>query len=446
MINVKKDSSLQFPSIEIPMTNEPTADNQSEQTRQQTKVDGVLVPIIKINDIVIDGRQVSHMKLRLDETPVLDITIKDEFGILKTLDNPDNDSRLQLQILAPYDDTYKKINLMFYVDRCTLSDYEIRIHGVYDVPHLYDKVLKAYGKISSYDLFETIASDYSLGFASNVNGTEDERYIYNPNMNAIQLMNQEIQFSGLSDDNSEPHVFDWWIDQWNCLNFVDLYTEYKEKVPEKDMQIWSNSRMKASSSDEDYKPEKMLAMFTNNPQFMSNDLYISNYKTLVNLATATDVCFEVYDMLDLSKLTTTIMDGDVHNNIRIKYNYGGELFGDYDYLTKRACRSIFRDKIESQQLEVSVTSPIFSLPRGHKVDLFWYDVNENLTADEQLERNKEIQSNIDLPNSVICQDAKFIINKTISGQYYIMYEEIEYDHGRWNHLFRIGRYADQIEK
>ena len=69
MLEVIRDHSLKMPTISVPITNEGTNSGVPEATdnltRQQTKVDGVVTPLIRINNMTIMSSQVQRMVLTL---------------------------------------------------------------------------------------------------------------------------------------------------------------------------------------------------------------------------------------------------------------------------------------------------------------------------------------------------------------------------------------------
>lgn len=439
MIEVKHDHKLQFPTIEVPKYNEDVDDGND--VIKQTNIEGVLAPLLRFNNITITFEMVNRMTLTCNPVPTIDIEITDFLGLIKVLDTPGLDNILYLQILPPFDDAYKKIQLAFYVTNTSIVGNIIRMTGTYYVPKFFDSVMKPYGIISSYELFDSISNDYSLGFCSNVDGTTDERYIYNPNKKVIDFMSKEIEFTG-----EKEHVYTWWIDLWNNINFVDLYKEYNELYSDDDMQIWMYNNFKATNEEEN-KPYQQVAAFSNNPAFISSPLYIDDYKPISRSSLVTDCNFEVYSMDNCEASSTLIQDGDVHNDIFMKYEYGGEVFGDFDYLTQKACRNMFLNKINSQCIEVVSKLPILGLMKGEHVNVWWYDIN-NMVAETF--DNTDIQSNVNIPgddNNVEGTDMSIIINKTVSGQYYIMDIEYRYmGHMDWEVKYILSRSAESIQR
>ena len=76
-------------------------------------------------------------------------------------------------------------------------------------------------------------------------------------------------------------------------------------------------------------------------------------------------------------------------------------------------------------IEVALPRPMLGLMRGGKVNFFFYDINRYLT--EEIAEKTEIKSNIKLPENIITDDAKYIINASVSGQYYIINSSISFE-------------------
>jgi hypothetical protein len=87
---------------------------------------------------------------------------------------------------------------------------------------------------------------------------------------------------------------------------------------------------------------------------------------------------------------------------------------------------------------------MLGLMRGGKVNFYFYDINRYLT--DELTEESDIESNIILPDNIITDDSKYILNKSVSGQYYIVKSNIYYNNGKWNHTLLLGRYADKVQK
>jgi hypothetical protein len=164
-------------------------------------------------------------------------------------------------------------------------------------------------------------------------------------------------------------------------------------------------------------------------------------------------------MLDLNSETTDVMDGDVHNDIFKKYEYGGEIFGEHNYLVQRSLQSSFLQKIKSQYIDIELTKPQLGLSRGGRVNLNWYECNEftNRAMEKENENMSTNSSAIDTSDqNSETEDENgnpvgdsWVLNKTISGQYYILDSWFQYDKAgggmNWRHYLRLCRPADMVQ-
>jgi len=457
MIEVKFDPSLELPDIRMPIYSE-TEENDPKgkeygadydvNVLQQTKVDGVMVPLVRLGNQTIFFSQIVEMHLTCDHIPMLDITIDDQLGLIKNLDTPSFDNNLQLQIIPPFDDAYKKINLMFYITSINISGSIIRIHANYHIPNLWNHVMKAYGEITTYEYMEQTAKDLGLGFCSNVSDTKDKRYIYNPMQTRLEHIRSTVEYSH---DDTKESVYDWWIDYWNNLNFVNLYSEYREKRSEDDLQIWTVTKQpNISGEDNTQVLEKRLAALTNDPFSNNSQLFINSYTPVYDSPGVTDQILDTWMMDSLEQQTTLIENGDVRDNIQQKYIYGGEVFGDYNYIARRAALNLLKSKISAQTIRTSIILPTLGLIQGGKVNLWWYDQGNYITGPIQVDAEDQVESNQELPPSLpIGGDGSmgWVINKMVSGQYYIKEMSFHYKtQFVWRQEFVLSRDGQEFNK
>lgn len=441
MIEVKQDHKLNFPPIKVPRYNEDN--DEGEQIFNQTEIEGVLVPLLRFNNTVITFEQVDKMILTCNPIPRIDITITDFLQIVRIFDQPGHDNILYLQILPPFDDAYKKIQLAFRIEYSQIKGNRFRMSGVYMVPGIFDTQMKPYGITTTYELFEQVANDLSLGFCSNVDETNDERYIYNPNLRLPELLSSEVQFAG-----EKGHVFTWWIDFWNNINLVDIYKEYNEVLPDDQLQIWLSDNFKDSLNKAEPYPQ--IAAFTNSPAFAASPMFVPTYKPILETNNTTDMNFETYSMENQEASSTIIQDGDFQHEVNkgVGYVYGGEIFGKFDYLSQRACRGMFLNKVNETKIELVAHYPLLGLMKGGHVNFWWYDIN-NMVTDEV--DNSNIESNSPIPDDSVDElntpDGRISINRTVSGQYYI--DDIVYKytgHRNWEVKYTLCRSAEYVQR
>ena len=153
---------------------------------------------------------------------------------------------------------------------------------------------------------------------------------------------------------------------------------------------------------------------------------------------------EIFKLEDRTTENIVVMDGDIRNDIFKSYVYYGENVGDYNYLYQKATREMFLNKMNGQCIEVKLKRPMLGIVRGSKVNFIFYDINKYTSQGSQTEET--LESNIPLPDDIITDDTRYIVNRTVSGQYYVIDSNISYAGNRWTHTLRLGRYADKVNK
>ena len=450
---LKFDPTIELPEIKQLLNNPSPEEDPVDgdvTTMQQTKITGILAPLVKLGNTVIPFSAVGKMVLTDDPYPRVSMSITDSFDLIKTFDKPTRDNKLQIQIVPTFDNAYKKINLTFWIEDLSFKGNQIFLRAVYNIPSFHDNVLKAYGEVTTYEFFEQVAKDLQLGFASNLESTDDKRWIYVPNRKIYEAMTQECELGG-----GERQILSWWVDFWNCLNLVDIYE--RNNAIDKGLQMWVlPRRFPETETGENTEPIKMETIITNNEIFRDFQIFASRYTDKLSLVKITDKIVETYKIDDMEEDNFIIRDGDVNNDLFTNYEYGGENFGEYKYIKQKYCRDMWLSKVNNSTIEVTLGQPCLGLMKGHKVNFYWYTVNDftkNTINDERVSGNIPLPEDADVDESTSLpidnQEDKMIIDKQVSGQYYITNTRISYelDGGsyNWYHTFTLSRPEDQKE-
>ena len=269
-------------------------------------------------------------------------------------------------------------------------------------------------------------------------------------------MGEVISYSGDGQMGIKSQVlYDYWIDYWNNINLVDVYERFLSVDPIEDLMIWvsplqssEHDNTKYSADDELYM--KVPAIISNHPTTTSEDLSINSYN-IVNSSTAissgTDRIYSTYNMQDSEALDYLLSDGDQRKDIAVKYHYLGEYNREYNYLLSNACRGMKKDKMWNEIIEVVLYAPTLAITKGSKVNLHWYDTNNDLQNIKESVVDEDIQTNIIIPQSNVQSNTdsgpKYDINKQISGQYYVLSNKIAFYGNNWYHTLRLTRPRDQ---
>src|SRR5574344_1776085 len=203
------------------------------------------------------------------------LTMKDTYGLLTSVDMTSADNLVIVEIIPPFDGVYKKIKLYFYITSALAvgNSEKINITGIYKVPELYASKLKSYGLISTYKFIEQIAKETKLGFCSNIEDTDDDRYICMKNTNVLDAIESEVSNGG-----SPTNILDVWIDFYNNINLVDIFERYNAK--DNDLKIWTsqmNVETETSVDNTQNTPYEIEALITNDPDAQNLPTYTKTY-------------------------------------------------------------------------------------------------------------------------------------------------------------------------
>ena len=450
VIRVKFDNILKQSDIIIPIaysSKQEVGDTykKNQVEKQQTLVYGIQAPLIMVNNIVVDFPDVISFELTCDKiTPDVHIVFHDRYNLTTSLDTPSLDNELRVQILPKFEDKYKKINLTFFITQMKINNGVISITGEYKVPKFTSSNIKSFGEISSYKLFETVAQETGLGFATNVEDTNDIRYRYCDNKSYKELLRDEVARS------SKDSIYDYWVDWWNNIVFVDIYERYNAIDRDEDMQIWTANMQHEVGEGSEITPMQVIANFHNNPNLSTTELSVSDYKNCTSpgsqLYRGTDRVFSIYELNRTEYMDYLIQDGDTKKDVFIKYEYLGEGYGDENYLLSTKKYDTFKQKINTNEvIEISLKTPLLGIMRGNKVNFSWYindskftNIREVLSKNNAIEQDYE--TNIPLPTEDGgSSDGSFELDKSVSGQYLVTKCVMKYKDNGWNYIVTLAR-------
>ena len=413
----------------------------------QTSVFGIQVPLIMINNTVIDFDAVKYFNLKSEgKLPELNIVVEDKYQLINNIDKPSNDNEIRVQILPKFDNAYKKIDLTFYISNIRVNGSLIRLSGSYKLSSLTSSKFMSFGEIDTYNLFKTAATDTGLGFASNIVASDDSRYMYCDNKSWLELLDDEIQYS-----STNECIIDYWIDLWDNINLVDIKERYNTVDSDDDLMIWITGQTRETTVDIEIVPQKINAVINNHPGNSGSELFVKNYEIINNpgsqISKGSDKLYGIYEENKDEYLDHLLQDGDVKNDIFAKYEYLGENYGDYNYLLSKYIRSGFIQKINTEKIKVTLQSPLLGLMRGHKVNFIRYvnddKVESKMKALEEAEViDRNIDSNISLSEYENTEDSgngQFRVDKTVSAQYLIHAVDIIYNNNSWDYVLTLIR-------
>lgn len=454
LIQIKFDNTLKQSDIVIPLNNsskeeagEAYVDNKPEV--QQTHVYGIQAPLIMINNIVVDFSDVISFELTCDRLlPHVEIIVRDRYKLTTMVDTPGLDNELRVQILPKFSDKYKKINLTFYITNMSIQKEMISLSGTYKAPNITSHHIRSFGQISTYNFFQTIAQENGLGFATNVEDTQDLHYIYCPNMPIQRLLEDEV-----SRACTHQNIYDCWIDWWNNLIYADIKERYNAIDPDENIQIWVAGQQKEVNEGAECKPIQTVASFNNHPGMQHSELYVTDYRICNELGKqmkeGTDRIFSIYEDNNEEYKDHLIQDGDTKKDIFTKLEYLGEVYGAHNYLLANKIQATFKQKMRSNEvIEIDLRTPLLGVMRGNRVNLLWFVNDSKAEMMQGAIRdagciNPIPETNIILDNETVeeqrDEDGGFVLDKSISGQYLVTKCIMKFDEGQWVYTITLAR-------
>lgn len=435
-IKIKFDNSLPDEQVKKPLIPSSIKEGGDVDTGlSEIKITGTYTPLIKFNEIVLPWQDVDSMNLQsIGFLPELSITFRDSLGSILMIDTPSPDNRVILELIPNFDNIYKKIKLTFYVSNINVNDITHRITTTcrYYCDKLYDSNIESFGKISTYKFYEKIASRLKLGLCSNLDDSQDLRYIYMASNTFHESLIKERNLGGTS-----TCVLDSWIDLWNNINIVDLYDLYKG-APDQNLKVWETVTMDVDGGSYD-NPIEIDATITNNPKTQQYPLYTKEIQILSsnskNYSRGTDRAYNIFDIKNNNWESSLIQDASgVKEKVFTKFYYNGEFDSeknDGSYLYAPEYRDMFIQKMSNNTIRIGIPHICFGLMRGGKVNVEWYD--DSFANKDAYKNNEDISTNININSSEISvsdDELNIVLNKTISGQYYIMDTSIKYTRDR----------------
>lgn len=463
-IYIEFENQLKQSPIIIPLTNSSQEEAGEDYVYNkygvmQTSIYGIKVPLIQINNIVVDFVDVISFSLKsVGHVPTVKLEVFDRYNLIKTFNTPGNDNELRIQVLPPFDNAYKKINLTFYITKLNIRGNQISISGSYKVPELTDVRYKCLGVLDTYNLFKQVAIETGLGFASNCVETLDDRYVYCDHISYLDLLNYEISISG----SDETHLYDWWIDLWNNLTLANIYERYHTIEDENDMMIWMADKTYEILENRKISPIKVPAVFNNLPGVSQSELIVRDYEISNNpglqLTMGTDKIYSCYVENLKEYKDTYFQDKDAHKDVWVNCEYLGEVFGDYNYLLSERCREAHLQKMNTETITINLSTPLLAITRGSKVNFAWYNNNSQLDIRNNYYKSigvlNETQPTPGMDDTLSPQTVQehgaradeFQKDESISGQYMVCGQIMNYSSGRWDYKLLLRRPHDQKTK
>lgn len=443
-----------------------------------TKVDGVFIPIIKLNNHVIDNNKIISMKITYKEFyPKISLIVNDFDSNIQSGDIPGMNNEIVVILTPGKPGVYKNIKIPFYIRKCSnYGDNMIMYAGEYKNILLEKNILKqikfsgcssefannqANNKPNTWELLYQIALECGLGFASteDCNKINDNRYRLIQSEKYSDVILDRISYGGLSD----KELFDAWIDVYGYLVLVNLPYIFDSDVKPQQLSIIAETGIKGTENTSDIQEHLPVQRLITNQQFQnggSNLIFkesmdIVNTKEIKNKGTLNTNYFVIprgnggnnsISIEDLQIIEDSI-DGITGSN---EYEFGNNNFlgfeqQDIPYLQQKQIHEAYINKRMFKQFKIKLETPNYGLERGTLVNISTLEYDPNIKQKLIQQQSSSMIGDVDSPSEydnfneewkknstgdiydeLLQDNSKGVVNISKSGLYYIAGMDFEY--------------------
>ena len=252
-------------------TPNPKAKDSSEKGSQ--------IPYIKINTNRISNSDLISFSLDVsDFLPRLKVVFSDSDDKFKNMDFPKDGDVISVYIRPMDLGQQKKIRCDFDILSTNVSPGSesepaiFNFNGILRVPGLFSESIEGFSKDTCFNHLSKVCEDVGVGFASNVESTEDSM----TRLRASETRSKFIKDSTGSSWKDENSFFTSFIDPWYYLCFVNVNSQFSEEF---ELEQGPTNMTSPGNFRPGDQPDKPLGegdiFFTNSPESKGNDNYIT---------------------------------------------------------------------------------------------------------------------------------------------------------------------------
>lgn len=446
-------------------------------TESSTRVDGTTVPVLRVNNVVVNSADIINVRLRYDEfLPYIELEIYDGNGMNQFANTPGFSNSVTLVMMMPGELTYKKVSLDFYITDWRVSGGVIVCTGEYKhmpLDVIRHKQVKSdtaadSSSLTTWELFREIAVETGLGFASQDTGIsgavpDDGMPRICSSMKYKDYMRRELQWAG----NDENEYMDAWVDLNGYIVLTSVSFVLQSEIKPEELTIKASVGL-ITRSDDMPEPEwaDVPRVLTNHPGVTGlSSVSVLSYEEMTDNSgiyyggakrawggvtlgggqsdnTATD-SFDI-ELVESSR--SGIDDKDEYQQFQTSSFYGFEMSVSRPVLKQRATRADWFKKRRMRMLKVKLQTLNLGLQRGTLVTVMLYETeplkirklidaakqhfepsySDDASRIEYTDEQQELISEHALDNH---SSHDYFMNYNLSGMYYIDAMEFEYEQG-----------------
>lgn len=374
-IAIHKQTSEKDPSV----TNNSTVESS----------EGIINPIIKFNNIVLNEENIYFFKLYSKNfLPEIELIVKDVDSRIRFMDTPGMNNVISIALTHPSNGVYKKVSLNFYITSFKNDGNYIHVECSFKFPYL-DKIITRQIKsvedkqlITTYEFLERIAKDAGLGFATTCEVKEIRDNIYRrlESEKIKDAIPKHIEWAGY-DENT---YMVGWLDWYGYIDLLNISWLFREVVPPDEMSLVSHYGNNSTENtkdtvQQDYEITRVITNSHDNGS--ASNMQIRSYEQLTNpgdsyyngtLETHYSVSMQAnggsgnYEMYQIQCVENSV-DGknDVESYTFENIIYDGfEMNQNRSVLKQQNLRNKWMEKQHSRVLHVTLENPNYGIQRG----------------------------------------------------------------------------------
>ena len=450
-----------------------------------------VVPYIRVNNYLFQDNEIQSFTLRLtDKYPEISAVLVDTRDIFAVSQMPRDFDVLSLR-LKGRGDKYKDIRMDFHIlefrgiptnsAKSADGGSKYNVKAIAKLPGLYEDVCKSFGKASSYDHLIKIAEEMQLGFATNVEYTDDEMVRLCAYQSRFDAISETVLHSYISDNTFQTYS----VDPYYYLNFVDVQklfdAEEDIEMAELKSEINFKERAEDSSAGDEGTPVKLI--LTNHTNASSTANYIKSYNltnnsTQVSLENGYKRYLQYYDVnADMSEsneslneffvealVSSTMKDNeeplkgrrnsenDEYNQL-VKHKYiglqdssteNGNVHLNWAYSAVNNIQNMA--ELSKMKLTVTLAAINPAVYRYMKIPVTIYNYSTNSAYSTNLLNEKAREAGFETKNPEDeNQDAKSklpdqpVADEFLTGYYVVMGVEYTFTEGKYNQVLHLAR-------
>ena len=450
------EPTLELDKIEFPSFGEGEG-NEKADTSHDYNV------MVHINNYTFGDDNVKSMKLGVDsKIPTLELVLMDLEGLFSADTYPRDGDVISIRLGSRQKEIYKDIRIDFDIIEVNSptskpqdpsgNGIKYTMSGRMKVPGLYADISKSYGKGTSLDHVESIATDLKLGLATNIDSSDDEMNLFIAQDTTESTLNDLVSHSYIDDDSFQTYSIDpyYYINYVNMNLLMDSEETFEDALAALDV---SMEDMKTSADTNESNNMKSPLLLSNHNRYTGTSMHISAYALKNNAGSnlkknGYKKTMKFYEndseeglvAFDLEPLSSKTMDdiaeplkgrrGEDRYKIEKKTVYAGRKNADpetsnihLNYEFSEIHNSQNLDELGKMTLEVELATVNPALHRYQKIPLIIFKEGaDDIAADKVLKERKKEQGfdvETDTAEEEIPQAGTVVADEFLSGYYVI---------------------------